>query len=254
MAIKAKLDRAKVTALGHHTALFAAYFAATLRMFSSVSRTVHAVSPRAKEVKMFTEASILVGKCKSFPLRFRPQRPMTGGDRPIGRSPAVTTKPQYKRNLKNTLIEPFKQIKFGLYVLGLTVAFVGVCGYMFVEAFTEQYQHVMGIFNVVDPSLKWELVTNDVFRTNAIRIGILFAVFIATMLAMLFRLTHRYYGPLVSIERFVDQFSAGDYQKRCKIREKDELHGLVQKLNTMAEKIEQRHGAGTPETTDQKAG
>ncbi len=162
----------------------------------------------------------------------------------------MTKKPKYKRNLKNTLIEPFKQIKFGLYVLGLSVAFVGVTGFMFVEAFTEQYQHVMGIFKVVDPNLKWELVTNDVFRTNAIRIGILFAVFIGAMLAMIFRLTHRYYGPLVSIERFVEQFSAGDYRKRCKIREKDELHGLVLKLNMMAEKIEQRHGAGTPSVND----
>lgn len=155
-------------------------------------------------------------------------------------------KPKYKRNLRNTLIEPFKQIKFGLYVLGLSVAFVGVSGYMFVTAFTEQYQHVMKIFNVVDPKFQWELVTNDVFRTNAIRIGILFGVFIAAMLGMIFRLTHRYYGPLVSIERFVEQVAAGDYQKRCKIREKDELHGLVMKLNAMAEKIEQRHGAGTP--------
>src|SRR3982750_4565911 len=103
------------------------------------------------------------------------------------------------------VIEPFKQIKFGLYVIGISVGFVGVCAFMFVEAFTEQYQHVMGIFNVVDPKLKWDLVTNDVFRTNAIRIGALFAVFIASMLGMVFRLTHRYYGPLVSIERFVDQ-------------------------------------------------
>lgn len=162
----------------------------------------------------------------------------------------MTTKQPYKRNLKNTLIEPFKQIKFGLYVLGLSVAFVGVSGYMFVEAFTEQYQHVMGIFNVVDPTLKWELVTNDVFRTNAIRIGILFCVFIGAMLTMIFRLTHRYYGPLVSIERFVEQITAGDYKKRCKIREKDELHDLVQKLNHMAEQIEARHGAGTPEAAD----
>ncbi len=154
------------------------------------------------------------------------------------------SKPKYKRNLKNTLIEPFKQIKFGLYVLGLSAAFVGVSAYMFVNAFVEQYQHVMGIFNVVDTKLQWELVTNDVFRSNAIRIGVMFTVFMVVMLAMLIRLTHRYYGPLVSIERFVDQFSAGDYKLRCRIRDKDELHDLVSKLNAMAEKMEQRHGGG----------
>lgn len=156
-----------------------------------------------------------------------------------------------RRNLKSTVIEPFKQIKFGLYVIGLSVGFVGLCGFMFVNAFTEQYQHVMGIFNVVDPNLKWELVTNDVFYTNAMRIGALFFAYIVTLFGVCFRLTHRYYGPLVSIERFVDQISRGEYKRRCKIREKDELHTLVNKLNTMAEQIERRHGAGTSHTTDE---
>ncbi len=149
-----------------------------------------------------------------------------------------------RRSLKSTVIEPFKQIKFGLYVIGISVAFVGVCAFMFVAAFTEQYQHVMSIFNVVDPNLKWELVTNDVFYTNAIRIAVIFGIFIVSLFTMVFKLTHRYYGPLVSIERFVDQFAAGDYKRRCKIRTKDEMHTLVAKLNHLAEQIERRHGVG----------
>ena len=149
-----------------------------------------------------------------------------------------------RRNLKSTVIEPFKQIKFGLYVIGISVAFVGICAFMFVNAFTEQYQHVMGIFNVVDPTKQWDLVTNDVFKTNAIKIAILFVVFIAVLFFVVFKLTHRYYGPLVSIERFVDEFARGDYSKRAKIRERDELHSLVDKLNMMADQIERRHGSG----------
>lgn len=148
-----------------------------------------------------------------------------------------------RRSLRSTVIEPFKQIKFGLYVMGISVAFVAVCAFMFVQAFTEQYKHVMSIFSVVDPKLKWELVTNDVFYTNAIRIGAIFAVFMVSLFALVFRLTHRYYGPLVSIERFVDDFAAGNYRKRCKIREKDELHSLVNKLNAMADAIEKRHAS-----------
>lgn len=160
-----------------------------------------------------------------------------------------------RRNFKSTVIDPFKQIKFGLYVIGISVAFVGVSAFMFVSAFTEQYKHVMKIFNVVDPHNKWELVTNDVFMTNAVKIGILFAVFIAVLFFVVFKLTHRYYGPLVSIERFVDEFARGDYTKRAKIREKDELHSLVEKLNFMAEQIERRHGSGpaVKDASDDKA-
>lgn len=155
-----------------------------------------------------------------------------------------------RRNLRSMVIEPFKQIRFGLYVIGISLAFVAICAYMFVTAFTEQYQHVMGIFNVVDPKLKWELVTNDVFYTNAVRIGGLFVTFIVIVFAVVFRLTHRYYGPLVSIERFVDDIARGDYSRRCKIREKDELHGLVAKLNNMAEELERRHGGTAPGRDD----
>jgi nitrate/nitrite-specific signal transduction histidine kinase len=113
---------------------------------------------------------------------------------------------------------------------------------MFVAAFTEQYQHVMAIFNVINPDLKWEIVTNDVFNVHATRIGILFVAYISVLFLMVFRLTHRYYGPLVSINRFVREVSAGDYTVRAKIRNKDELHDLVTSLNSMAEELQARHG------------
>ena len=146
-----------------------------------------------------------------------------------------------RRNLKSTLIEPFKQVKIGLYVIGISLAFVVASGAMFFYAFTEQYEHVMGIFNVVDPTLRWELVTNDVFYDNAIRIGVLFLIYISVLFSVVFSLTHRYYGPLVSVERFIDQMTRGDYAKRLKIRDKDELQDLVHKLNHMAEALDRRH-------------
>jgi hypothetical protein len=149
--------------------------------------------------------------------------------------------------LASLVIEPFKQIKFGLYVIGISMAFVTVCAGMFVWAFYEQYKHVMTIFNVVNPKLQYELVNNDVFRANALRIGAVFVCYIGLVFTIVFRLTHRYYGPLVSIERFVTQMTAGQYSKRCKIREKDELHNLVTKLNEMAVKLEERHGGGPAE-------
>ncbi len=148
-----------------------------------------------------------------------------------------------KRNLKSTLVEPFRQIKFGLYIITISVAFVIASGLLFVMAFNEQYQHVMGIFNIVDPNLKWELVTNEVFFTNAVRLGVLLVGYITIMFSIVFWLTHRYYGPLVSIERFVESIGAGHYQKRVFIRKKDELQRLVTKLNAMAEILETRHGA-----------
>lgn len=158
-----------------------------------------------------------------------------------------------RRGLKSMIVDPFKQIKFGLYVMGVSLAFLAIFGFLFVNAFTDQYQHVMGIFNVVDPNLKWELVTNDVFKTNAMIVAGFFVFYIATMFTLVFHLTQRYYGPLVSIQRFVGQITDGQYDKRCKIREKDELQDLVRMLNKMADQIEARHGSDNQDSKDQKA-
>lgn len=146
-----------------------------------------------------------------------------------------------KRDYKTTLIEPFKQIKFGIYVIGLSLAFVVVISAMFLFAFYQQYQHLMGIFNITDMKSQMELVTNDIFYTNVIRLAIVFVAFIGLMFMVVFRLTHRYYGPLVSIERFVDEVAEGQYNRRVKIRKGDELQRLTDKLNNMAVALEGRH-------------
>lgn len=147
-----------------------------------------------------------------------------------------------KRNLRSTLIEPFKQIKIGIYVMLLSLAFLVCASWLFIAAFTEQYQHVMEIFNVVDPSTKWELVTNNIFYSNAIKLGILFVSFIGILFTVVFRMTHRVYGPLISIERFVTHMAEGKYDQRLVIRRKDDLQKLAEQLNQMADKLQKRHG------------
>ena len=131
-----------------------------------------------------------------------------------------------------------------MYVVALASAFVVLTGFVFLNAFTEQYQHVMEIFQVVDPTYKWELVTNDVFIKNAIRLGILLTVFIVSLFYVVFKVTHKYYGPLVSIARFVDGISKGDYSQRLVLRKGDELQQLAKDLNQMAENLEKRHVHG----------
>ena len=99
----------------------------------------------------------------------------------------------------------------------------------------------MGIFNMTDMKSQMELVTNDIFYLNVIRIACLFVGFIALMFIVVFRLTHKYYGPLVSIERFVDEMTEGLYDRRVKIRKGDELQRLANKLNNMAISLQTRH-------------
>ena len=146
------------------------------------------------------------------------------------------------RNLNTILIEPFKQMKLGIYVIAVSLTFSALTDMVFLNAYFEQYQHVMELFKVVDPNRQWEMVVNDIFYKNAVRIGVLIGTFILLTFSIVFHVTHKYYGPLVSIRRFVLGISKGDYSQRVVLRKRDELQDLAANLNQMAESLQKRHG------------
>jgi methyl-accepting chemotaxis protein len=128
-------------------------------------------------------------------------------------------------------------------MFGMSLAFIAMTSFIVYNAFTEQYRHVMTIFGIVDPAIKRELVLNDIFIRNGIAIALFFVLFIAAFFYVVFRATHRFFGPLISIERFVGGIIDGDYTQRIVIRRKDELQSLVLRLNEMAATLEKRHGS-----------
>jgi HAMP domain-containing protein len=132
-------------------------------------------------------------------------------------------------------------MRIGAYVIGLTLVFTLSLVAIVANTFWSQYQQVMELFAIADPRTQWELVLNDIFLRNVGLVILLATGFVAAMTYVIFKITHRYYGPLVSIERFVDQVSVGDYSARVIIRKGDELQSLVRRLNQMAESIEKRH-------------
>lgn len=148
-------------------------------------------------------------------------------------------------SFKAYLVEPFKQIRFGLHVVAVCFFFVVVLGGIFVHSYYEQYKHVADIFNVAGTE-RWSLVVNDVFLKNAyITAGALIALAL-TMVYVVVRRTHKMYGPMVSIMRFVNELRRGNYAARIKIREKDDFQDLVGALNHLADALHSRHGVPTP--------
>ena len=159
----------------------------------------------------------------------------------VSSSENPNSKTEQKRKFAAAIIEPFKQFKIGIYVIFISFIFTGLALFLFILAFWQQYLHVMNIFEVVNPAMQWEMLTNEVFRTNIIKVTVLFSAFVLVIMAVVFKVTHNYYGPLVSIERFVDLVARGDYHQRISIRKTDELSRLAGKLNNMAEQLESRH-------------
>lgn len=150
-----------------------------------------------------------------------------------------------KRSYKSIVVEPFKQLKLGIYVIAISFTFSVLVAFVFLNAFFEQYQHVMKIFQIVDPKMQWEMMTNDVFYQNAVRLGILLLAFVVITLVVVFHVTHKYYGPIVSILRLVESVRQGDYSQRIDSRKGDALEDVVKELNHMTEVLEHRHGGSS---------
>lgn len=50
-------------------------------------------------------------------------------------------------------------------------------------------------------------------------------------------ITHRFVGPFVSINRFVDSLISQKYDETLNLRTSDEMHEIADKLNTLGERL-----------------
>ncbi len=139
------------------------------------------------------------------------------------------------------LVEPFKQVRFGLYVITVFLIYLVILAGVLIWAFREQYAQVLDWFSVASSEAP-DLMLNDVSQKAAWIVGGVLVAFIATMLNVVIRRTHRMYGPMISINRFIEELKRGNYSARLKTREHDDFQDLVGRLNLLAEALHARHG------------
>lgn len=145
-----------------------------------------------------------------------------------------------KRQISAYLVEPFKQIRFGLHVTAVCLISVILLSYVFVNSFYEQYQHVAEIFKVAEVD---DLVVNDVFVRNAWKLGFVLLGMVAATVGVVVWRTHKMYGPVVSIQRFLKELHRGNYAVRLSIRQRDDFKNVVESLNQLASELQHKHGS-----------
>lgn len=79
-----------------------------------------------------------------------------------------------------------------------------------------------------------------------VTIYLIFSALFLSVFALVtgFVLSHRMYGPLVSIKRHIAQLREGDYSARLSLRQTDDLSEMRDALNDLAGALETRHGSG----------
>lgn len=156
-----------------------------------------------------------------------------------------------RRTFRAYLVEPFKQIRFGLHVVFVSLLFSALFAYFFLRAFLEQHQQVFEWFNVIDAESRTAMLDNEVFIRNGYIGAVIIIAFVLSTLYVVVRRTHRMYGPIISMMRFVAELKKGNYAVRINIRERDDFHNFVAELNALAESLQSRHGVPTVSDREQ---
>ena len=137
-----------------------------------------------------------------------------------------------RRGAISWFVEPYLQVKLGLMFLVVNFIFAGAIGFIFWFYLWDVYNAVSVYFNLTGGQ------NNEILEKMSqplfIGSGLIFA-FIVTTIMVSARYTHRIYGPLVSIHRFLDDIINNQPAKPLLLRESDQLKDLASKLNQIAQ-------------------
>jgi hypothetical protein len=136
--------------------------------------------------------------------------------------------------VRSKLVEPYFQIKLGFMFIVVNVIFSLLIGGLVYWILSDVFAAVKTYFQLSggDASL-----TLGKLSTPMIMIGSLVLLFVGTTFYVAVHYTHKIYGPLVSIHRFVDELLEERVPSKLLLRDGDELQDLAVKLNELADKM-----------------
>jgi hypothetical protein len=135
--------------------------------------------------------------------------------------------------VRSKLVEPYFQIKLGLMFIIVNLVFSALIAGTTWWVLSDVFLAVKTYFDLTGQDAA---LTVGKFSTPMMMIAILVVAFIATTFYVAVHYTHKIYGPLISINRFVDELVEGKTPQRLLLRDGDELQDLAEKLNSLADK------------------
>ncbi len=143
-----------------------------------------------------------------------------------------------RRSYKNIMVNPKQQLRFSLILV--TGSCLSVILFLMVVVFqVKQTLTTLGVAYRLDPEV---ILAIQSALTSAVYVSILLAAGVTFLSVMVgIRLSHRIYGPVVSIKRHMAALSEGNYKARLTLRKHDDLLDIRDSLNALSEALEKRH-------------
>lgn len=134
--------------------------------------------------------------------------------------------------VKSMLVEPYLQVKLGLMFIIVNIIFSILIFGVLTWYVWDVFGALRSYFELTGQDAG---VAMDKLQFPLLFIGMLVLAFVGTTIYVAVQYTHQIYGPLVSINRFLDDALEGRQPGRLALRESDQLHELATKLNLLLE-------------------
>jgi len=147
-----------------------------------------------------------------------------------------------KRKPFGSASAPEKQSLFALKSLLYWFLYATVAGFAFIYFYYTSAQEMTLSLSGVTAKEEIEKIIDRAFYVNMLSFGIFLGGLSIIHLMTTFYLSHKFFGPMVAIRRFVSKITEGEYEEKIHIRETDEFQEFARELNLMADQLRKRHG------------
>lgn len=140
-----------------------------------------------------------------------------------------------RRSLNHLLIKPHRQLKYSFFLFGVGLILLATFMAIFMITLNQTISSLSSVYQF-DPDVSQALRTSLV--SAMIAVVSITAALAAISVGVGVVLSHRIFGPMVSIQRHVIEMNNGNYKSRVKLRKKDEFQDLANALNDLAARLE----------------
>jgi signal transduction histidine kinase len=139
-----------------------------------------------------------------------------------------------KRRLRNYLLMPEIQIKFGIYSMVLTLVFAVIAIVIVYSGLKDLLDFVIALTDLQD-----EVIQQLGAQLVQISYSVIFLIIVYAALNILtaVALSHRMVGPVMAFTRHVKCLKRGEYSSRIHLRKNDDFRDLERELNELAETL-----------------
>jgi HAMP domain-containing protein len=139
------------------------------------------------------------------------------------------------RSVKNYALQPYLQIKLGLYSVILSVMFAAIITAILYFNLGKLSEIILELTGVPDEvrDLLHQYINPAIYQILAT-----IAVYVVANIAITILFTHRLIGPTIAFRRHVKMISEGKYQHRTVLRKGDSFMELADDLNRLSSQLE----------------